>query len=122
VVVPATARPASASSCSHRPTAALVTADRRITRGTVLGFVRSTCTDATQKCHHCTQNLGFPGHRSTTRSIFASDGTCEGCQAGYHSRCAHLEYVGAGGAQAEYLRIPWQTAPWSPRSASRTWT
>ncbi|HEX6526032.1 MAG TPA: zinc-dependent alcohol dehydrogenase family protein [Streptosporangiaceae bacterium] len=39
-------------------------------------------------------------------SFFASDGTCEICQAGYHSRCAHLEYVGAGGAQAEYLRVP----------------
>jgi threonine dehydrogenase-like Zn-dependent dehydrogenase len=67
--------------------------------------VRSTCTDATQKCHHhCTQNPGLPGHRSTTRSI-ASDGTCEICQAVYHSRCAHLKYVGADGAQAEYLRV-----------------
>jgi threonine dehydrogenase-like Zn-dependent dehydrogenase len=39
-------------------------------------------------------------------SFFASDGTCEICQAGYQSRCAHLEYVGAGGAQAQYLRVP----------------
>lgn len=39
-------------------------------------------------------------------SFFASDNTCEICQAGYQSRCAHLEYVGAGGAQAEYLRVP----------------
>jgi len=39
-------------------------------------------------------------------SFMASDGTCEICQAGYQSRCAHLEYVGAGGAQAEYLRVP----------------
>jgi threonine dehydrogenase-like Zn-dependent dehydrogenase len=39
-------------------------------------------------------------------SFFASDGTCQICQAGYQSRCAHLEYVGAGGAQAEYLRVP----------------
>jgi threonine dehydrogenase-like Zn-dependent dehydrogenase len=39
-------------------------------------------------------------------SFFASDGTCETCRAGYQSRCAHLEYVGAGGAQAEYLRVP----------------
>jgi threonine dehydrogenase-like Zn-dependent dehydrogenase len=39
-------------------------------------------------------------------SFFASDGTCEICRDGYQSRCAHLEYVGAGGAQAEYLRVP----------------
>ncbi|MGH3248759.1 MAG: zinc-dependent alcohol dehydrogenase family protein [Trebonia sp.] len=39
-------------------------------------------------------------------SFFASDNTCEICRAGYQSRCAHLEYVGAGGAQAEYLRVP----------------
>ena len=39
-------------------------------------------------------------------SFFASDGTCETCEAGYQSRCANLEYVGAGGAQAEYLRVP----------------
>ena len=39
-------------------------------------------------------------------SFFASDNTCEICQDGYQSRCAHLEYVGAGGAQAEYLRVP----------------
>lgn len=39
-------------------------------------------------------------------SFFASDGTCEICADGYQSRCAHLEYVGAGGAQAEYLRVP----------------
>ena len=39
-------------------------------------------------------------------SFMASDGTCEICRAGYQSRCAHVEYVGAGGAQAEYLRVP----------------
>jgi threonine dehydrogenase-like Zn-dependent dehydrogenase len=39
-------------------------------------------------------------------SFFASDNTCEICRAGYQSRCVHLEYVGAGGAQAEYLRVP----------------
>ena len=39
-------------------------------------------------------------------SFFASDNTCEICQAGYHSRCAHVEYVGAGGAQAPLLRVP----------------
>jgi len=39
-------------------------------------------------------------------SFFASDGTCEICQAGYQSRCAHGEFVGAGGAQAQYLRVP----------------
>ncbi|HVI37531.1 MAG TPA: alcohol dehydrogenase catalytic domain-containing protein, partial [Gaiellales bacterium] len=39
-------------------------------------------------------------------SFFASDNTCEICQAGYQSRCVHVEPVGAGGAQAEYLRVP----------------
>ncbi|MCW8382655.1 zinc-dependent alcohol dehydrogenase family protein [Streptomyces justiciae] len=39
-------------------------------------------------------------------SFFASDNACEICQAGYQSRCAHAEFVGAGGAQAEYLRVP----------------
>ncbi|ONH27802.1 zinc-dependent alcohol dehydrogenase family protein [Pseudofrankia asymbiotica] len=39
-------------------------------------------------------------------SFFASDNTCPICQAGYQSSCVHREYVGAGGAQAEYLRVP----------------
>jgi threonine dehydrogenase-like Zn-dependent dehydrogenase len=39
-------------------------------------------------------------------SFMASDGTCEICQAGYQSRCAQGEFVGAGGAQAQYLRVP----------------
>jgi len=46
-----------------------------------------------------------PG-RFVVGSFFASDGTCEICQAGYQSRCAHVEFVGAGGAQAQYLRVP----------------
>src|SRR4051794_11360465 len=39
-------------------------------------------------------------------SFFASDNTCAICQAGYQSRCVHSEYVGAGGAQAPWLRVP----------------
>ncbi|HUH94624.1 MAG TPA: zinc-dependent alcohol dehydrogenase family protein [Casimicrobiaceae bacterium] len=39
-------------------------------------------------------------------SFFASDNTCEICNAGYQSRCVHNEYVGAGGAQAPLLRVP----------------
>jgi threonine dehydrogenase-like Zn-dependent dehydrogenase len=39
-------------------------------------------------------------------SFFASDNTCPICQAGYQSSCVHKEYVGAGGAQAELLRVP----------------
>src|SRR5829696_8114659 len=39
-------------------------------------------------------------------SFFASDNTCEICQAGYQSSCIHREPIGANGAQAEYLRIP----------------
>jgi threonine dehydrogenase-like Zn-dependent dehydrogenase len=39
-------------------------------------------------------------------SFFASDNTCEICRSGYQSSCVHREYVGAGGAQAELLRVP----------------
>ncbi len=39
-------------------------------------------------------------------SFFASDNTCEICRAGYQSACIHREPVGAGGAQAERLRVP----------------
>ncbi|WP_433796049.1 zinc-dependent alcohol dehydrogenase family protein [Actinoplanes sp. CA-252034] len=39
-------------------------------------------------------------------SFFASDNTCEICLAGYQSRCAHAEPVGASGTQAGYARIP----------------
>ena len=39
-------------------------------------------------------------------SFFASDNTCEICRAGYQSSCVHGEYAGAGGAQAEWLRVP----------------
>jgi threonine dehydrogenase-like Zn-dependent dehydrogenase len=37
-------------------------------------------------------------------SFFASDNTCEICQAGYQSACVHRELV--GGAQADYMRVP----------------
>jgi threonine dehydrogenase-like Zn-dependent dehydrogenase len=37
-------------------------------------------------------------------SFFASDNTCPHCKAGYHSSCAHREFV--GGAQAPVLRVP----------------
>ena len=39
-------------------------------------------------------------------SFFASDNTCAHCRAGYHTSCVHREFVGAGGAQAEALRVP----------------
>jgi threonine dehydrogenase-like Zn-dependent dehydrogenase len=39
-------------------------------------------------------------------SFFASDNTCELCQAGYQSACVNKEPIGANGAQAEYLRVP----------------
>jgi len=39
-------------------------------------------------------------------SFFASDNSCEICRDGYQSRCEHVEYVGAGGAQAPLLRVP----------------
>ncbi|WP_446666423.1 zinc-dependent alcohol dehydrogenase family protein [Flexivirga sp. B27] len=40
-------------------------------------------------------------------SFMASDGTCEICQAGYQSRCAHVQPVGRSGTQAERALIPW---------------
>ncbi|MDQ7911100.1 zinc-dependent alcohol dehydrogenase family protein [Phytohabitans sp. ZYX-F-186] len=39
-------------------------------------------------------------------SFFASDNTCDICKAGYQSSCVHREYAGAGGAQADLLRVP----------------
>jgi threonine dehydrogenase-like Zn-dependent dehydrogenase len=39
-------------------------------------------------------------------SFFASDNTCELCQAGYQSSCVHREGIGQAGAQAELLRVP----------------
>jgi threonine dehydrogenase-like Zn-dependent dehydrogenase len=39
-------------------------------------------------------------------SFFASDNTCEICQAGYQSRCVHAVPMGAIGTQAERLRVP----------------
>jgi threonine dehydrogenase-like Zn-dependent dehydrogenase len=39
-------------------------------------------------------------------SFWASDNTCEICQAGYQSRCVQAQYIGMGGTQAGYARIP----------------
>jgi threonine dehydrogenase-like Zn-dependent dehydrogenase len=39
-------------------------------------------------------------------SFFASDNTCEICQAGYQTRCIHAVGMGSIGTQAEYARIP----------------
>src|SRR5256885_10225311 len=39
-------------------------------------------------------------------SFFASDNTCEICQAGYQSSCIHREPIGAIGTQAELARVP----------------
>jgi threonine dehydrogenase-like Zn-dependent dehydrogenase len=39
-------------------------------------------------------------------SFFASDNSCPHCRAGFQTSCQHAEYVGAGGAQAELLRVP----------------
>jgi threonine dehydrogenase-like Zn-dependent dehydrogenase len=39
-------------------------------------------------------------------SFFASDNTCEICQAGYQSSCVHRELIGMIGTQAELARIP----------------
>jgi threonine dehydrogenase-like Zn-dependent dehydrogenase len=39
-------------------------------------------------------------------SFFASDNTCEICQAGYQSSCVNRVGIGSEGAQAERMRIP----------------
>jgi threonine dehydrogenase-like Zn-dependent dehydrogenase len=39
-------------------------------------------------------------------SFFASDNTCDICQAGYQTSCLHRQPIGAIGTQAEYARIP----------------
>src|SRR6058998_3601230 len=39
-------------------------------------------------------------------SFFASDNTCEICQAGYQSSCIHREPIGTIGTQAELARVP----------------
>ncbi len=39
-------------------------------------------------------------------SFFASDNTCEICNAGYQSRCVRARPMGPEGAQAPYLRVP----------------
>lgn len=39
-------------------------------------------------------------------SFFASDNTCEICQAGYQTSCIHREFACPGGAQAEFMRVP----------------
>lgn len=39
-------------------------------------------------------------------SFFASDNTCEICQAGYQTHCIHRQPGAATGAQSEYCRIP----------------
>ena len=52
-------------------------------------------------------------------SFFASDNTCEICQAGYQSRCVHA--TGAGSApRPSTPASPSPTAPWSPPRASPT--
>jgi threonine dehydrogenase-like Zn-dependent dehydrogenase len=39
-------------------------------------------------------------------SFWASEGTCELCEAGYQSACVHRTLMGTIGTQAEYARIP----------------
>ena len=39
-------------------------------------------------------------------SFFASDNTCEICQAGHQSRCVHAEPMGPIGTQAQLARVP----------------
>jgi threonine dehydrogenase-like Zn-dependent dehydrogenase len=52
------------------------------------------------------QVTGIKPGQFVVGSFFASDNTCEICQAGYQSSCIHRQPVGAEGAQAEHLRVP----------------
>jgi threonine dehydrogenase-like Zn-dependent dehydrogenase len=40
-------------------------------------------------------------------SFFASDGTCPNCRNGFQTSCLQRKPIGALGAQAEALRVPW---------------
>src|SRR5437763_10237316 len=40
-------------------------------------------------------------------SFWATDNTCEICQAGYQSACIHRVLMGTIGTQAEVARVPW---------------
>ncbi|MEP6648940.1 MAG: zinc-dependent alcohol dehydrogenase family protein [Lapillicoccus sp.] len=40
-------------------------------------------------------------------SFFASDGTCPNCRNGFQTACLHRQPMGALGAQAQALRVPW---------------
>src|SRR3954465_1549180 len=44
-------------------------------------------------------------------SFWASDGTCELCQAGYQSACIHRVLMGLIGTQSDYARTPLADAP-----------
>jgi threonine dehydrogenase-like Zn-dependent dehydrogenase len=48
-------------------------------------------------------------------SFFASDNTCEICQAGYQSSCVNRVGIGSEGAQANACGSRWPTEPWSRR-------
>src|SRR5215213_10244863 len=47
-------------------------------------------------------------------SFFASDNTCEICQAGYQTSCIQRQPGAATGAQPSTCGSRWPTAPWSP--------
>ncbi|MEV4108322.1 zinc-dependent alcohol dehydrogenase family protein [Nonomuraea sp. NPDC049695] len=53
-------------------------------------------------------------------SFFASDSTCEICQAGYQSRCVHAVPMGMIGTQAERLRVPLADGTLVPTGAQPT--
>jgi Zn-dependent alcohol dehydrogenase len=53
-------------------------------------------------------------------SFFASDNTCEICQAGYQSRCVHAEVMGTIGTRRNSPESRWPMAPSSPPPASPT--
>src|SRR3954462_6763975 len=48
-------------------------------------------------------------------SFWASDGTCELCQAGYQSACVHRTLMGTIGTQSDYARVPLADGPPAPR-------
>jgi threonine dehydrogenase-like Zn-dependent dehydrogenase len=52
------------------------------------------------------QVTGIKPGQFVVGSFFASDNICPICEAGYQSSCIHRQPVGAGGAQAQWLRVP----------------
>ena len=100
----------------HRPSDAIIRLSATCVCGTDLWDYRgiNPVTEATPMGHEYVGIVEDVGADVTTikrgqfviGSFVASDNSCENCRAGYQSSCSRGKYVGANGAQAEYLRVP----------------